>query len=90
MIEFRNAQNQVKIVSVIDIVRDGISAVYTLYDANEQKASYGTYAIMWPIDWAKGLNLPHLYLGYWIKDSQKMAYKEKFNVQEKLVDGAWL
>lgn len=90
MIEFRNVQNQVKIVSVIDIVRDGISAVYTFYNANDQKTSYGTHAIMWLINWAKGLNLPYLYLGYWVEGSQKMAYKEKFNVQEKLVDGTWL
>jgi arginine-tRNA-protein transferase len=90
MIEFRDAQNQVKIVSVIDTVNDGNSAVYTFYDAAQPKASYGTYAIMWLIDWTKSLNLPYMYLGYWIAESQKMAYKEKFNLQEKYIDGEWL
>lgn len=90
LIEFKDKQDQVKIVSVIDIVRDGVSAVYTLYDATEQKASYGTYAIMWLANWTKSLNLPYLYLGYWIQESPKMAYKEKFNVQERLIDGEWL
>lgn len=90
MIEFRDAQNQVKIVSVIDNLKDGNSAVYTFYDATLQKASYGTYAIMWLIDRTKQLNLPYLYLGYWIAESQKMAYKEKFSVQEKLIDGDWV
>ncbi|MDX1914605.1 MAG: arginyltransferase [Methylophilus sp.] len=90
MVEFKDTQNQVKIVSVIDIVRDGISAVYTFYDATDGKASYGTYAVMWLCEWAKTLNLPYLYLGYWIQDSQKMAYKQLFNVQEKLVDGEWI
>jgi leucyl-tRNA---protein transferase len=90
MVEFRDASNQVKIVSVIDTLNDGHSAVYTFYDAAEPKASYGTYAIMWLIEWTKSLNLPYLYLGYWIAESQKMAYKEKFNPQEKYINGEWL
>lgn len=89
MIEFRNADHQIKIVSVIDVVKDGVSAVYTFYDALETKASYGTYAIMWLAEWTKNLDLPYLYLGYWIQDSPKMAYKQKFNPQEKLIDGEW-
>jgi len=79
-----------KIVSVVDIVEDGVSAVYTFYDTADTKASYGTYSIMWLIDWCKQLKLPYLYLGYWIKNSQKMAYKENFGPQEALIDGEWL
>ena len=90
MIEFKDANTQVKIVSVVDIVKDGISAVYTFYDATEAKASFGTYSIMWLAEWTKSLNLPYLYLGYWIKDSQKMAYKQQFKPQQKLIDGEWL
>jgi arginine-tRNA-protein transferase len=78
-----------KIVSVVDIVEDGVSAVYTFYDSAETKASFGTYSIMWLIDWCKHLKLPYLYLGYWIKNSRKMAYKEKFGPQEALIDGEW-
>lgn len=89
MIEFRDGRNQVKIVSIVDLVAEGTSAVYTFYDAKEQKSSYGTYAIMWLAQWTKKLGLPYLYLGYWIEESQKMAYKEKFNQQEKLIDGTW-
>lgn len=89
MIEFRDADNQIKIVSVVDIVQNGVSAVYTFYDALETKASYGTYAIMWLAKWAKSLNLAYLYLGYWVQDSPKMAYKQKFNPQERLIDGEW-
>jgi leucyl-tRNA---protein transferase len=90
MIEFQNNRGEVKIVCVVDLVRDGVSAVYTFYDATEQKASYGTYAIMWLANWTKTLNLPYLYLGYWIEESRKMAYKESFNVQEKFIDGEWI
>lgn len=89
MVEFRDEHDQVKIVSVIDIVKNGISAVYTFYDATKVKASYGTYAIMWLIDWTKQRRLPYVYLGYWIQESPKMAYKEKFKTQQKLIDGEW-
>lgn len=89
MVEFRE-NGQLKMVSVIDIVRDGISAVYTFYDTSDIKASYGTYNVLWQIDWTKSLNLPYLYLGYWIKDSQKMAYKQNFKPLEKLIDGEWV
>lgn len=89
MIEFRE-NGQLKMISVIDIVRDGISAVYTFYDTTDVKASYGTYNVLWQVDWAKSLNLPYLYLGYWIKDSKKMAYKQNFKPLEKLIEGEWL
>lgn len=89
LVEFRE-DNQLRMVSVIDIVRDGISAVYTFYDTTNAKASYGTYNVLWQIEWAKSLDLPYLYLGYWIKDSKKMAYKQNFKPLEKLIDGEWL
>lgn len=90
MVEFTDGNKQVKIVSVIDIVNDGISAVYTFYDTLETKASFGTYSIMWLIEWTKLLGLPYFYLGYWIADSQKMAYKQAFKPQQKLIDGEWV
>lgn len=88
MVEFRSGM-ELKIVSVIDIVNDGISAVYTFYDAHEPSASYGTYNILWLVDWCRSLGLPYLYLGYWIENSRKMAYKQKFIPQEGLIDGEW-
>jgi arginine-tRNA-protein transferase len=88
LVEFRE-NNQLKMVSVIDIVRDGISAVYTFYDTSNPKMSFGTYNVLWQIEWAKSLNVPYLYLGYWIKDSQKMAYKQNFKPLEKFVNDGW-
>ncbi len=90
IVEFRDAENQLKIVSMVDIVRDGVSAVYTFYDTTDHKASYGTYSIMWQTEWTKSLNRPYLYLGYWIAASEKMAYKQAFKPQELLIDGEWL
>lgn len=88
MIEFRLG-DALKIVSVIDIVRDGVSAVYTFYDARDKDASYGTYNVLWLIDWCRSLGLPYLYLGYWIADSPKMAYKQNFMPQQCLINGEW-
>ena len=88
MVEFRE-NNQLKIVSVIDIVLDGISAVYTFYDTSDPHASLGTYNVLWQVEWAKTLNFPYLYLGYWIRDSKKMAYKQNYKPLEMLIDGEW-
>lgn len=90
MIEFSDAQGDIKIVSVVDVVQDGISAVYTFYDATDRKNSYGTFSIVWLSQWTQTLNLPYLYLGYWIPDSPKMAYKQLFKPLEKLIDGEWI
>jgi arginine-tRNA-protein transferase len=76
-------------VSVIDQVEDGISAVYTFFDPARQQDSLGVYGVLWQIELAKRLALPYLYLGYWIADSRKMAYKMQYSPLEGLVDGRW-
>jgi len=81
--------DQLKMVSIVDVVEDGVSAVYTFYDTADSKASFGTYSVLWLIEWCKQLGLPYLYLGYWIQDSQKMAYKRNFMPQEALMHGQW-
>ncbi len=88
MVEFR-LDGVLKMVSVVDMVRDGISAVYTFYDTNDESASYGTFNVLWLVEWCRSLSLPHLYLGYWIANSRKMAYKQNFKPQEGLVGGEW-
>jgi len=88
LVEFR--QNSVlKMVSVVDLVADGLSAVYTFYDPSDRHASYGTYNVLWLVDWCRQLELPHVYLGYWIAQSPKMAYKQNFQPQQGLINGEW-
>lgn len=89
IVEFR-ANGVLKMVSVIDQVLDGISSVYTFYEASDIHASYGTYGILWQIEYAKREQLPFVYLGYYIEKSQKMSYKILFKPLEGIVDNQWI
>ncbi|WP_293006635.1 arginyltransferase [Nitrosomonas sp.] len=88
LVEFHEA-GQLRMISIIDILPDGISSVYTFYDADIAHASFGTYNIVWQIEQCRELGLDYLYLGYWIKENQKMRYKANFQSLEVLINGRW-
>lgn len=89
LVEFREDDGTLRMVSIIDVLNDGLSSVYTFFDPDVAGASYGTYNIMWQVEQARRLGMPYVYLGYWIKNSAKMAYKINFKPLEALRQGKW-
>ena len=86
--EFR-LDGRLQMVSLVDQLVDGLSSVYTFFEPNLAGASLGTYSILWQIERCQALKLPYLYLGYWIAESRKMAYKATFRPIEGLIAGRW-
>lgn len=89
LIEFRDSTRRLQMVSLIDILDTGLSAVYTFFDP-DTRGSLGTYNVLWQIAQCQAMNLPWLYLGYLIRESRKMTYKSQFKPHEILQDGIWV
>ncbi|MFM8546486.1 MAG: arginyltransferase [Betaproteobacteria bacterium] len=89
LVEFREPDGTLRMVSIIDILNDGLSSVYTFFDPDLERGSLGTYNILWQIAQCRLLGLPYLYLGYWIRESRKMSYKANFRPIERLLEGRW-
>jgi arginine-tRNA-protein transferase len=81
--------NKLIAIAVMDLMNNGISAVYTFFDLDYSKNSPGRFAILYEIDEAKRLGLQWLYLGYWIKGCGKMEYKNEYQPMEYFINNEW-
>ncbi|WP_304054388.1 arginyltransferase [Nitrosomonas communis] len=81
--------DQLRMISIIDQLPDGLSSVYTFFDPDIPNASFGTFNILWQVEQCRIRKLPFLYLGYWIKENRKMNYKANFQPLQRLINGQW-
>ncbi len=86
--EFRHGETLLA-VAVVDVLEDSLSAVYTFFDPAQSERGLGTYAILWQIAAARRMGLRWLYLGYWIAQCGKMAYKNCFQPLEYFQGNRW-
>lgn len=87
--EFRDLAGGLAAASLIDWLDDGVSAVYSVFDPAERRRSLGSWSILWLVEECRRRRLPFVYLGYWIADSPKMAYKARFPGLERLTASGW-
>jgi arginine-tRNA-protein transferase len=87
--EFRQDGGRLRMVSLVDRLVDGLSSVYTFFEPDSSGSGLGTFSILWQIQRCQALSLPYLYLGYWIAQSRKMAYKAAFRPIEGFAQGVW-
>ena len=83
-------KDEPKAVAVVDALDNAYSAVYTFYSPFEPQRSFGSLAVLWQIQRAKQLGLEYVYLGYWVKNCQKMNYKTRFRPAEVYINNRWI
>jgi len=89
LVEFRLG-DELLAVAVVDWLPVGLSAVYTFFDPDHSRRGLGAYAILWQIMRARDIGLSHVYLGYWIRDCDKMSYKNRYRPHELFIDNRWM
>ena len=82
-------QGKLVAIAVIDELLDGLSAIYTFFDPDAAKRGLGQFAILWQVELARDMGLSYVYLGYWIKECQKMSYKSSYRPLELCVNNRW-
>lgn len=88
-LEFRK-NGELIAVSVTDLLTSGVSAIYAFFEPNLSQRSLGVFNILFLIEWAKSQGLPFVYLGYWIRNCQKMSYKVEYKPFQVLVNNNWI
>ena len=89
-VEFRLPSNELICVAICDPLIQGWSAVYTFYSVKYLQRSLGIFSILKQVEILHQQNLKYLYLGFWIKDCDKMNYKSKFKPCEGFKQDQWI
>jgi leucyl-tRNA---protein transferase len=89
LLELRDATNRLLGACLLDLLDDGLSAVYSFFDPEERRRSLGTFLVLALAGATRQRQLPYAYLGYWIAESHKMAYKARFRPLEGLSREGW-
>jgi len=87
-VEF-SLENKLMAIAVVDVLKQGLSAVYTFYDPDLTSYSPGVFAVLWQIEQAALHDLDYVYLGFWIKNCRKMRYKSQFQPLFGFIDQNW-
>jgi len=75
--------------ALTDVLRDGLSMVYSFFHPGDDARSLGTHMILDHVRTAAVRGLPYVYLGYWVEGSDKMDYKSRFRPLEALTKEGW-
>jgi arginyl-tRNA--protein-N-Asp/Glu arginylyltransferase len=89
LVEWRRRDHRLIAVSLTDRTRHALSGVYKFFEPDEPRRSLGSHIILWHVARARELGLAYVYLGYWIANSTKMAYKARFQPLEHLAADGW-
>ncbi|MBI3445958.1 MAG: arginyltransferase [Magnetospirillum sp.] len=89
IVEYRDGDGNLVAACLADRMGDGLSAVYSFFDPDLSARSLGTFMVLWLVDEARRLELPFVYLGYWISESRKMSYKTRFQPLEAFGPEGW-
>jgi len=89
LVELRGPDSRILGICLVDLLDDGLSAVYSFFDPSDHRRSVGSLLILALIEVTLRRQTPYVYLGYWIAESPKMAYKSRFRPLEGLTARGW-
>jgi arginine-tRNA-protein transferase len=89
IVEYRNSDGTLLACALTDRLKDGLSMVYSFFHPGEEARSLGSYMILDHVRAAVAAGLPYVYLGYWVRGSEKMDYKIRFSPLEALTQNGW-
>jgi arginine-tRNA-protein transferase len=76
--------------ALVDLMGDGLSLVYSFYAPQISRRSLGSFMILDHVIQACLTDIPYVYLGYWVRGSEKMDYKVRFSPVELLKAEGWV